>query len=131
MALLLDTCTLLWLAGDQSKLSTKAVQLIAGQPQALYFSALSAWEIAWKHQKGKLTLPLPANEWLNLAIDTHGLREIPVSRQVAITAALLPEHHRDPCDRIIVATGQVHRLTVLTPDPGNWKIHPSHRRVVG
>lgn len=103
--------------GDQSKLSATAKQLLAIQPGALHFSAISAWEIAWKQQKGKLLLPLPADEWLSLAVTTHGLREISLDRRVAIAAALLPEHHRDPCDRIIIATGQIHFLTLLTPDP--------------
>jgi PIN domain nuclease of toxin-antitoxin system len=115
--LLLGTCTLLWLASDQSKLSTTADRLLADHKDALHISAISAWEIAWKQRKGKLWLPLEPGEWIDLAVSNHGLKELLVSRSVAVASALLPEHHKDPCDRILIATAQEYGLTLITPDP--------------
>jgi PIN domain nuclease of toxin-antitoxin system len=100
--LLLDTCTILWLADDQSRLSPAATRLLAVHRDALFFSSMSAWEIAWKHGRGKLSLPLQPREWLRVAVVTHGLQEVPVDLDVALCSALLPEHHKDPCDRILV-----------------------------
>jgi PIN domain nuclease of toxin-antitoxin system len=115
--LLLDTCTILWLAADQSKLPASALRSLVGHRDALYFSAISAWEIAWKHRRGKLSLPLDPRVWLALAVANHGLQEVTIDRNVALTAALLPEHHKDPCDRFLIATAQVGGFALLTPDP--------------
>ncbi|MFN3648172.1 MAG: type II toxin-antitoxin system VapC family toxin [Armatimonadota bacterium] len=114
--LLLDTCTMLWLADDQSRLSTAAREWLARQKDALYFSPISAWEITWKHRSGKLSLPIAPAEWLTRAIQIHGLIEAPITREIVVASALLPDHHRDPCDRILVATAQERRFRLLTPD---------------
>lgn len=115
--LLLDTCALLWLVDDQTQLSTRALELIRGNAEELCVSAISAFEISLKHRKGRLTLPLEPERWFGLALEHHGLFECPVSWQVATRSALLPDLHADPCDRILVATAQIHGGTLLTPDP--------------
>ena len=114
---LLDTCTLLWLVADQGRLSTAARAFLAAHAGRLFVSAISAFEIALKQRKGALGLPLPTRTWYLRALEFHGLREVPLDGSIAIAAAELPPLHRDPCDRIIVATAQAHGLTIVTPDP--------------
>jgi PIN domain nuclease of toxin-antitoxin system len=114
---LLDTCALLWLVADQEQLSETARRKIAGSPASPFVSAISAFEIGVKSRRGALVLPLPAAEWYEAAIKGHGLNEIAVDGRAAIRSTLLPPIHRDPADRIIVATAMERGLTILTPDP--------------
>ncbi len=114
---LLDTCTLLWLAGGAKDcLSAKAVQLIREHADKLFVSGISGFEIGLKAAQGKLVLALEPAAWFERAIDHHGLHEIPVHGSVAAASTMLPPIHKDPCDRIIVATAHKHSLTVVTPD---------------
>ena len=115
--LLLDTCCLLWLAADQSHFSAKARQLIARHAGSLYMSGISALEIAVKCQKGRLQLPLDPETWIERALSTHGVLDLPVTWRIAARSALLPPLHADPCDRILIATAWIHNAVILTPDP--------------
>ena len=113
---ILDTCTLLWLAADAKKLSEKAKRTITTNSSALSVSAISGFEVAIKHRSKKLTLPLPPQQWFSEALLFHGIHEIPVTSSVAIASVQLPLLHNDPCDRIIMATARIHSLTVITCD---------------
>lgn len=115
--ILLDTCALLWLAMEPAKLSVAARRIIETRTGLCYVSAVSASEIAQKHSRGKLELPLPPNQWFERACLAHDLTPLPMSPAHAFAAGLLPDHHRDPFDRLIIATAQVHHLTLLTTDP--------------
>jgi PIN domain nuclease of toxin-antitoxin system len=115
--ILLDTCTLLWLVGDQGRLSPRARDRLREDAGGLFVSAISAFEVGIKHRKGKLSLPLEPEPWFEEALEFHGLAEIPVSGSIAARSTMLPALHSDPADRIIVATAQMLGLTVLTPDP--------------
>jgi len=114
--ILLDTCTLLWLASDQKKLSSKAKKEIEKNARALFVSAITAFEIAIKCRNGKLELPLPSLDWFTEAIDFHGIREIPVTSSIAVSSVQLPPLHNDPCDRIIIATSQLNAMKIVTCD---------------
>lgn len=114
--ILLDTCTLLWLASDQKKLSLKAKKEIEKNARALFVSAITAFEIAIKCRNGKLELPLPSLDWFTEAIDFHGIREIPVTSSIAVSSVQLPPLHNDPCDRIIIATSQLNAMKIVTCD---------------
>ncbi len=114
--LLLDTCTLLWLVGDQGRLSQRARHLLAEHRGLLFVSAISAFEIGIKHRRGGLTLPMAPDEWFEAALGFHGLGEIPVGSRIAARSTQLPPLHADPADRIIVASAQAHGFTILTPD---------------
>ena len=64
MRLLLDTCTFLWLATDDSKLSSAARENCVDPANVVHFSALSALEITIKHRLGRLRLPVPPHVYL-------------------------------------------------------------------
>lgn len=115
--ILLDTCTLLWLAFDPARLSPAAREAIAAAGEDAFVSAFSAWEIAWKHRNGGLQLKLDPARWFPLALENHSLRELPLTAAIALRMAALPQIHRDPADRFLIATAQAHRLRLLTPDP--------------
>ena len=114
--LLLDTCSLLWLASDDDALSVKAKKAIMDNAGALFVSSISAFEIAIKSHGGKIHLPLPAGEWFTEALDFHGIREIPITGMIAALSVQLPQLHDDPCDRIIIATAQIHKMKICTCD---------------
>lgn len=79
-----------------------------------------------KAARGKITLSLPLADWVEGAAALHGLEELPLDRRAAIRAASLPELHRDPFDRLLIATAHEHRLTLLTPD-ANIRQYPDLR----
>jgi PIN domain nuclease of toxin-antitoxin system len=114
--LLLDTCTILWLAAGSDKLSPKAKKSLLRNCDALFISAITGFEIARKHATGKLDLPMNPKRWYELALETYGLKEIPVTGEIAIASALLPPLHNDPCDRIIIATAKANNLKIVTCD---------------
>lgn len=114
--ILLDTCVLLWLAIHPDRLSGPARKALANSGSEAYVSSISAWEIAWKQAHGRLRLELPAAEWYPRARRAHRLRALSISPEIALRAATLPELHRDPADRFLIATAQEMNLTILTPD---------------
>lgn len=113
---LLDTCALLWLAADRKKLSPQARSVIKSNAGALFVSSISAFEIAIKSQKGKLDLPMDAEQWFGRATEFHGVQEIPISSAIAIGSVQLPRLHRDPCDRFIIATALQNAMPIVTSD---------------
>jgi PIN domain nuclease of toxin-antitoxin system len=114
---LLDTCTLLWLAAGGDSLSQVAREAIAAPGTRMFVSAITAFELGVKHRRGSLRLPLAPLAWYERALEFHDVEEIAVDGRIAARSTELPRLHADPCDRIIVATAQRDGLVVLTPDP--------------
>lgn len=114
--ILLDTCALLWLVLQPQRLSARALKGIATSRGKLAVSAISAFEVALKMRKRKLTLPLPADEWWKAALAHHGIESIPVSAEIALASVALHDHHQDPADRIIIATALHHSAAIVTSD---------------
>lgn len=113
--LLLDTCALLWLGGSPERL-TAATRTMIEEANFLYASPVSIWEITLKNRLGKLKLSLPPEEWFDVLEDAYGFSLLPLDRNVMVKAAQLPLFHRDPADRFIIATAQIHSLDVVTAD---------------
>jgi PIN domain nuclease of toxin-antitoxin system len=114
--LLLDTCTFLWIVGGSSELSSRAREAFADPANEAFFSAASAWEIAVKHRLGRLPLPAPPEEFVPAQRTAHGLEPLAVDEEAALHVAKLPDLHRDPFDRMLVAQAIVGGLVLLTPD---------------
>jgi PIN domain nuclease of toxin-antitoxin system len=88
--ILLDTCTLLWLAADQEKLSRGTIKAIMANAGELFVSSITAFEIGIKVKRGRLELPLGVPEWYEGALRHHGIREIPINGAIAVQAVALP-----------------------------------------
>ncbi len=117
MKLLLDTCTLLWLAAEPDRLSEKAAKAIGDTGHELLFSDASIWEICLKWQSGKLTLPDPPRNWCEDQTSTWKIGSCPIARSHMCRVVELPLHHKDPFDRLLVAQALEERMTIVTPDP--------------
>jgi PIN domain nuclease of toxin-antitoxin system len=109
--LLLDTEVLIWWDANDARLGGHARATIQ-DAEDVYVSAASAWEIVIKASLGKLrTTRRP-----ELAVSEGGFRSMPITFEHAEAVGALPPHHRDPFDRIIIATSRVEGLTVMTSD---------------
>ncbi len=113
--MLLDTCALLWLVHDQKNLSDTTIRRFDEVP-ILYVSAITGFEIGIKYKKGKLQLPLPPKEWLEGALEHHGISIIGLDMMICLKATELPPVHRNPCDRFIIATAILKEIPVVTSD---------------
>ena len=117
MRILLDTCTVIWLCAEPARLSAAAVAAVEETDAELFFSDVSALEIVLKWSAGELDLPLPPRQWIEKQIKAWSMGTLPISRKDIYRAGDLPDHHRDPFDRLLVATALNHDATLLTPDP--------------
>ena len=116
MKLLIDTHVALWIFNEHENLSSTAKEYIHNEENELYISIVSAWEIAIKHSLGKLT-EFPGGVKLFLS----AIEESPIE-----IVAVLPEHvetveelvyiHRDPFDRLIIATALCNDMAIVTAD---------------
>lgn len=113
--MLLDTCALLWLAHEQEKIDQGVLEWISESP-IVYISAISAFEIGLKYKAGKLYLPVPPKSWFQEIVNHHDLEVIDIDRDICIKATELPDIHKDPCDRFIIATALIKQLPVITAD---------------
>ena len=117
MRILLDTCTFLWLITDDIALSASARNVFSDPNNDVYLSAVSVWEIAFKHSLGKLPLPASPDRFIPTQRERHGITSLPLEEQAVLYLSKLPLLHRDPFDRTLVCQAIQHELTLLTPDP--------------
>jgi PIN domain nuclease of toxin-antitoxin system len=117
MNLLLDTHTFLWWLTDDLRLSQHARELLADGDSRLLFSAASGWEIAIKVRLGRLSLPEPAEDFIPAQLAENAIEDLPVLLSHALRTGVLPDHHRDPFDRLLVAQSQLERLAIVSADP--------------
>ncbi|MYA19206.1 MAG: type II toxin-antitoxin system VapC family toxin [Chloroflexi bacterium] len=116
MRLLLDTAAFLWLAEDHANLVETAREAIADPENAVLLSSASAWEIAIKHGLGRLHLRLPPEDYVPRQRRLHRIDSLAVSEEATLQVGKLPDMHRDPFDRLLIAQAIVHGLTIVTPD---------------
>jgi PIN domain nuclease of toxin-antitoxin system len=114
--LLLDTCTFLWLAGGQ-RLSDGAAAAIRTPANEVFVSAVSAWEIASKYRAGRLSLPEPPDRLIPVERELRGVVALPFDEESALQVLRLPQLHRDPFDRMLIAQAIALGLAIVTPDP--------------
>ena len=117
MRLLLDTHVWLWLQTDTTRFSQQALAMLADVSNELLLSSASSWEIAVKYALGKLPLPAPPAEYVPDRMRRSGVLAVAVTHSHALHVAELPQHHRDPFDRMLVAQAQLENLEIVTADP--------------
>lgn len=111
MRLLLDSHVFLWWKTADPRLSPSMVRAIA-EADEVYVSAATAWELGLKVSLGKLRLPESVEEGIVAA----GFTELPVHFRHTRDAVVLPPHHHDPFDRMLVAQAMCEGLTLMTHD---------------
>ena len=116
MTVLLDTHSLQWWLDDPAQLSESAKSIIENRLNSIVISAVLPWELAIKTNIGKLRVHELLANWVNKMI-AEGFQEIPVASEHAVRAGLLPLHHRDPFDRMLVAQAQATGWPIISADP--------------
>ncbi len=112
MAYLLDTHVVYWADQEPQRLSNAVRNLLSTSPGEIVCSTAALWEIAIKQNYGKLFLSAGVGE----IPARYGWKELPVYTRHAAAAAVLPLHHRDPFDRMLVAQAQMEGLVLITAD---------------
>jgi PIN domain nuclease of toxin-antitoxin system len=124
---LLDTCTFIWLCAESERLSKTAKDAIDTPEAVLLLSDVSILEITLKWSAGKLDLPDPPRHWIENQSTAWALNIQPLDRAVIYRAGELPNHHRDPFDRLLVAMALNLNATILTPDKAIHQYPVSYR----
>ncbi len=117
MRLLIDTHILIWAMDDPTKLSMAATTALSDPANDLLLSAATIWELAIKIGQGKWKLSLPYRQWMDQAVADLDLTILPVTIEYAQKQISLPNHHKDPFDRLIIAQGLVEGVHVACADP--------------
>lgn len=112
---LCDTCALIWLATGDERLSRKARAVIR-DAELLCFSSISIWEIARKVKYGELEIPISPTLFTDMLIKQYSMKELPLDNAVMLRSSALPEIHKDPADRFIIATALLNDCVVVTGD---------------
>lgn len=117
-AVLLDTCAIIWLGhGEALSGEARAVVAAAQDAEAVSASPISAWELSVAVAKGRLVLDEPVLPWFETFLDVTGCGLTPLTPRILVESSFLPgDFHKDPGDRIIVATARMLDLTIITRD---------------
>jgi PIN domain nuclease of toxin-antitoxin system len=115
MKVLLDTHALVWWLEDAGRLSRRAATILANLDNSIRVSAVVGWEIAIKVSAGKMQ-PRSIIQRLDRVLAQQSFSELPITLAAAVRAGLLPTHHRDPFDRLLVAQAQSLNLPILSAD---------------
>lgn len=131
--IILDTHALLWFDQGHSNIGKQTQNMVeqALQEETLGVCAITFWEISLLLQRQRITLEMPIEHWRNELLEV-GLKEIPISGEIAIMSTQLPNFHADPADRLITATALFYKAILITVDQkilawqGNLKTHNAH-----
>ena len=115
MKYLLDTHTAIWAISNEANLSSRAKEIMVDISLPLCVSIISAWEIAIKVSIGKLNFDGGSIRFLE-QMRSNGIEILGVEGSHIEGVEKLPLHHRDPFDRLLVATAMVDGMTILTSD---------------
>lgn len=116
MKLLIDTCTLLWIATDAQELSQKARAAFINPSNEALLSAASCWEISVKYGNNKLPLPAQPSDFIEELCQVYSIKLIPISPEETLYVHKLPDLHHDPFDRMLITQAIIHDFLILTPD---------------
>ncbi len=117
MRILLDTHVLIWTQEAPDNLGRKTEESLLSRENELYLSAINAAEIVCLAYLEKITLLKQLDPWLEEAYHSLGAASLQVDDSIAISAWRLPDpFHRDPADRLLVATARARELCLITAD---------------
>ena len=116
MKVLLDTHAFLWWVAGDPQLSDRAAELIADGANEVLFSVASAWEIVVKTSLGRLRLQDDVETFLDEQLEANAFGVLPIHLRHAVVIASLPDLHRDPFDRMLVAQAMSEGTAIVTGD---------------
>jgi PIN domain nuclease of toxin-antitoxin system len=116
MRVLTDTHVLLWALLEPRRLSPGWRTVLESPEHKIYFSAVSIWEIAIKRALDRPDFTAEPGPVRSAALDT-GFEELSVSGLHATAVRHLPDHHRDPFDRLLIAQAKSEPLLLMSNDP--------------
>ena len=118
--IVLDTHALLWWVSGSDVMSVaaeKAINETLTQGGEIIVSAISAWEVSMLIDKGRLILSMDVENWFDEVSQIDGVRFMPVDNEISIKSTVLPgDFHKDPADRMIVATARKLAVPLVTAD---------------
>ena len=120
MKYLLDTHVVLWVAQNSPLLTDKVKTIILDKHTEKYVSIASAWEVAIKLGTHKLSLKGGLPEFFRM-IDKNGFFTLSIEREYLRLIPKLPDHHKDPFDRLIITTAIAEDMTLITADENLYK----------
>ena len=116
MKVLLDTQVWICMRNAPTRLTARARRILTDERNELVLSAATPWEIAIKVAVGKLRLPGSVEEFVSTRTAATRVTPLPITQLHAIESAALPQHHRDPFDRVLVAQARLERLPLMSTD---------------
>ncbi len=115
MRLLLDTHVLLWAAGEPDKLSGAGKNLLLNHDNSLYFSPANIWEIVIKRRLGRDDFQVDPARLRKLLV-LNGYSEVPIIADHALMLESLPQIHKDPFDRLLLAQARSEGMQLVSSD---------------
>ncbi len=113
MRAILDTHTFLWWVTNNPRLSSTIKSILSDRNNQIFFSAASGWEIAIKAQLQKLDLPELPEIYIAQQLEINSFQVLPIDLKHTLQTYYLPNHHKDPFDRILVAPRQDDSVTPI------------------
>jgi len=117
--ILLDTHAWVWLVSNPGNLSEAAKNSLetAMEENAVYVSSISVWEVALLVLRKRLKLTMDVNDWIRKSEQLPFMKFVPINNFIAVQSVYLsPPLHKDPADRIIIATAKSMGMPIVTKD---------------
>lgn len=116
MRYLIDTHVLLWMGSAPDALSNAALAIVLDPKNDLYVSICSLWEMQIKHQLGKLHIDIPLQELWRQQRDESVLSLMQIEEHHIWNLETLPQHHKDPFDRLLITQASSEGIPIITAD---------------
>jgi PIN domain nuclease of toxin-antitoxin system len=116
MRVLLDTHVLVWFVVDSPQLNVGMKRLIEDENNEKLLSIASVWEMAIKQNTGKLTFGLPFKEFIEQQLNINSITILNINLNHIDVISTLPQHHRDPFDRLIIAQAIIEKIPIISAD---------------
>ena len=117
MRALIDAHVLIWWVLDLPRLSRECRRVLLDGENEIAVSVASAYEIVYKAEQGKLTLPEAPATYVQSRIAANGFTTMAIELAHAVRAGSLPRIHGDPFDRMLIAQAQIEGMPIVTADP--------------
>jgi PIN domain nuclease of toxin-antitoxin system len=117
MQILLDTNAVIFFSENSARLSGEAYRAIVDPESEIYVSAITSAELSCLHERKKVVFPEHPKIWFRRVLKENGWSCLPVSLDIVEESYSLPEPiHRDPADRIIIATARLGGMQIIRSD---------------